>query len=172
MAVRRSRCVAAMTRTSTWIGCAPPTRSNLPLLEDPQECDLRVGRNVADFIQEDGASIRQFKAPRAPLHRSGEGALLMTEQFRGDQSRRQCRAVHTDEGAAGSMRIACGRRVRSIPCPCPSRRKSTLCSLWEPPCQPAKERHAVTSRNQQFLQTWRRCPLRPAAPGFPDGVAP
>src|SRR5580698_9026938 len=31
----------------------PPDSLELPLLQDPQECDLRVGRNVTDFIQED-----------------------------------------------------------------------------------------------------------------------
>ena len=68
-----------------------PDSFEFPLLQDPQQCDLRVGRKVTDFIQEDGAAIRQFKAPEAPLHRSGEGPLLMAEQFRGDQSRRQCK---------------------------------------------------------------------------------
>ncbi len=81
-----------------------PDSFEFPLLQDPQECDLRVGRKVADFIQEDGAAIRQFEAPEAPLHRSGEGPFLMAEQFGGDQTRRQCTAVHTDEGAARSLR--------------------------------------------------------------------
>jgi len=40
-----------------------PDSFEFPLLQDPQQCDLRVGRKVTDFIQEDGAAIRQFKAP-------------------------------------------------------------------------------------------------------------
>ena len=49
------------------------------LLEDPQECGLRVSREFADFIQENGAAICQFKTAKSALHRAGEGAFLMAE---------------------------------------------------------------------------------------------
>src|SRR5258708_9361059 len=45
-------------------------------LQHPQECNLSVQRQLADFVEENGSSVRQFKSTEAALHRSGERALL------------------------------------------------------------------------------------------------
>ena len=62
--------MAAMTRTSTLIGRA--MRSELPLLQHPQERKLGIRCSIADFVEEDGPAIGQFEAAGATLERAGE----------------------------------------------------------------------------------------------------
>src|SRR6185503_7097422 len=62
----------------------------------------RVERELTYFIQEDGAAVGHLEPAESPLQSTGEGASLMTEQFRGDQRRSQRRTVHTDERAPRS----------------------------------------------------------------------
>jgi hypothetical protein len=50
-----------------------------PLLQHAQERDLRLSREVADLVQEDGATMGRFKATQPPLQRPGEGAFLVPE---------------------------------------------------------------------------------------------
>ena len=50
-------------------------------LQDPQECNLSVQRQLADFVEENGSSVRQFKSTDAALHRPGEGALFVAKEF-------------------------------------------------------------------------------------------
>src|SRR5229473_1350709 len=50
-------------------------------LQNMQERDLGLGRQLSDFIEEDRASFGQLKAPQAPLSCPREGALLVAEQF-------------------------------------------------------------------------------------------
>src|SRR5208282_2795647 len=67
------------------------------LLQHSQQRHLDLGRHVADFVQENGPSIRRFKTPEATLGCAGEGALLVTEKLGGDQRLRDCSAIHPDE---------------------------------------------------------------------------
>src|SRR5260370_36783400 len=73
-------------------------------LQNTQESDLRLGRKLSDFIEEDGASFGQLKAPQAPLSCPGEGPLLMAEQFRRDQVAWNCGAVNTGQRSRGTLR--------------------------------------------------------------------
>ena len=57
----------------------------LVLLQNTQEGNLGLGWKFSDFVQEDRASICQFKPTQALLSRAREGALLMAEQLRSDQ---------------------------------------------------------------------------------------
>src|SRR5262245_12189734 len=69
---------------------------DLTLLEHAQQLDLDVGRQIADFVEEDRGAIGQLEAPDLPRQRAGEGALLATEQLALDQRRRDGRAVDAD----------------------------------------------------------------------------
>src|SRR6202045_134375 len=69
----------------------------LPLLQSTQELGLQVHRNIADFIEEQSALIRQFEASTLLDQRSGESTLLMPEQFALYQSRRDGRTVQADK---------------------------------------------------------------------------
>ena len=72
-------------------------RLDLALLDHAQQLVLHLGRDVADLVEEERAARRlaEQAAPR-PL-RAGEGALLVAEQLRLDQRRRQRRAVEGHE---------------------------------------------------------------------------
>src|SRR3984957_4838359 len=68
-------------------------------LQHPQECNLSVKRHLADFIEKNGSSVRQFKSTEAALHRPGERALFMAKEFGGNQRWGKSCAVHAHEGA-------------------------------------------------------------------------
>src|SRR5262249_8902697 len=73
---------------------------DLAFLQHPQECDLRIRQELADFIQEYRAAIGELETAEPPLGGSGEGSLLVAEQLRGDQGWRERRTVHADEGTS------------------------------------------------------------------------
>src|SRR6202140_4526706 len=68
-------------------------------LQHPQECNLSVQRQLANFVEENGSSVRQFKSTEAALHRPGERALFVAKEF--GRNQRWCKscAVHAHEGA-------------------------------------------------------------------------
>src|ERR1700731_2000206 len=68
-------------------------------LQHPQECNLSIKRHLADFVQENGSSVRQFKSTEAALHRPGERALFVAKEFGRNQRWSKSCAVHAHEGA-------------------------------------------------------------------------
>src|SRR3981081_2634210 len=68
-------------------------------LQHPQECNLSVQRHLADFVEENGSSVRQFKSTEAALHRPGERALFVAKEFGRNQRWGKSCAVHAHEGA-------------------------------------------------------------------------
>ena len=66
----------------------------LTLLQDSQKRHLRLGIQLPNFVEEDRASFRQFKAAETSLQSSRKGSLLMPEQLRGDQVAGDRRAIH------------------------------------------------------------------------------
>ena len=65
--------------------CGPSDTLELALLQDAKQRDLRLHRQVADFVEEDGAAVRQLEAAEAPLRRAGERSFLVPKQLRRDQ---------------------------------------------------------------------------------------
>ena len=80
-------------------------------VEHPQQLHLAAQRKVADLVEEQGAAIGRFEAPRARLGGAGEGAALGAEQLGLDQLAGQRAAVHRHERAArdGRVRMHDGR---------------------------------------------------------------
>src|SRR5262249_41246165 len=76
----------------------------LALLKHPEKRELGVRWQVADLVEEDGAAVGKLESAGASLERAGEGALLVTEQLRGDQRGRDSRTVDAHEGARGPRR--------------------------------------------------------------------
>src|SRR5271169_1135009 len=66
-------------------------------LKHPQQCDLDLGRQVANFIQKDRPAIGRFETSEASLGCAGEGALLVTEKLGSNQRLWDCSAIHPDE---------------------------------------------------------------------------
>src|SRR5277367_465098 len=83
----------------------------LALLEHAQERDLRLHREIADFIKEKGSAVSGFKPPHTSLQGAREGAFLVPEKLRGDQRLRDGGAVHADEGSPCAVRspMECAR---------------------------------------------------------------
>src|SRR5436853_2743273 len=59
---------------------------------------------LADFIEKNGAGVRQLEAALPALQSAGECPLLMAKQFRGDEGRRNRGAIHCNESLAGTLR--------------------------------------------------------------------
>ena len=81
----------------------------LALLQHAQQLGLQLDRQVADFVEEDGAGVGHLEFAGAPLGRSGERAALMPEQLALEQAVRNCRAVDGDERRAPARRFEMNR---------------------------------------------------------------
>ena len=71
-------------------------------LDQAQQLHLLGQRNVADLVQEQRAAVGGFHEADLRGRRAGERTLLMAEQFVLEQRLRKARAVHDDEGLAGT----------------------------------------------------------------------
>src|SRR5579863_9023974 len=76
----------------------------LTLLQHAQERDLRLHREIADFIKEKCPAVSGFEPPHASLQGTREGALLVSEKLRGNQRLRDGRTVHADERSRCAVR--------------------------------------------------------------------
>ncbi len=81
-----------------------PNALNFPLLEDSEKCNLSLGREIADLVEENRSSVSRLKTSHALLYRSGEGAFFVSEQLGGNQRRRNCCAIHANKGSGGAVR--------------------------------------------------------------------
>src|SRR5579883_533233 len=72
------------------------------LLEEPQQPDLQGGRDVADFVQEQGASFGCGNAARFVLFGVGKRAGFVAEQLGVEQRVRNRAAVHGHKGLAAA----------------------------------------------------------------------
>src|SRR6266576_902788 len=70
---------------------------DFPLLQDAQQRDLRLGGQVADLIEENGAAVGSLEPSQASLQRAREGALFVTEELGRNEGLLYGRAVHPDE---------------------------------------------------------------------------
>src|SRR5262249_61181031 len=84
-------------------GPFPAAPFELAFLKNSQQPHLRLRWQFSDFVQENGSAVRRFKAARAPLQRSSEGALLMSKKFGGNQRGWNRGAVHPNESAIGAL---------------------------------------------------------------------
>ncbi len=84
---------------------------NLAVLEEAEQDGLHLQAHFADFVQENGAVMRQLEAPWFVAIRTGEAASRVPEQFRFEQCVGECGAVHRDKGPSGARR-ACVNVLR------------------------------------------------------------
>ncbi len=95
----RSRLVAAMTRTSTLTASVPPTRSNGWPSSTRRNLAWMAGliSPISSSIKR--AFVRGLELADLALRGAGERALLVSEEFAGQQAPGQGRAIQTNEGA-------------------------------------------------------------------------
>ena len=74
-------------------------------LQHPKQLDLDFFGQLAHLVQEDRAPVRELESAGPPSDCSGEGAALVPEQFSLDEGRRQCPAVHDDEGLVAAATL-------------------------------------------------------------------
>ena len=78
---------------------------DLLLLEGAQDLGLGLERHVADFVEEQGAPVRNLELALARRGRSGERTLGVAEEFAFDQLLGNRGAVHFDEGTAAAQAL-------------------------------------------------------------------
>ena len=67
------------------------------LLEDTQKFCLKLQRDVADLIEEEGAVVSQFESADFARNRTGKSSLFMTEKFAFQQAEWNRSTVESDE---------------------------------------------------------------------------
>ena len=82
-----------MIRVSTRIGSGCRA-VRLPLLEDAQQLDLDLERQVANLVEENRRLVGQLEASDLPRQGAGERPLLATEQLALEERGGNRRAVH------------------------------------------------------------------------------
>src|SRR6266851_6461122 len=86
------------------------------LLQHSQQCDLDLGRQVANFVQKNCPAACRFEPSEASLGCTGESALLVTKKLGRNQRLWDCSAIHPDEcpiGAFGSFMDAASYQLLS-----------------------------------------------------------
>ncbi len=71
----------------------------LPLLQQPQELDLDRGRQVADFVDEQGSALGRLHPPGLVPVGAGERAFAVAEKLRLEKRLRQGGAIDRDHGS-------------------------------------------------------------------------
>src|SRR5690606_31732940 len=80
-----------------------------PILQQLQQLRLQPQLDLADLVEEQRAAVGRLDQTDAALARIGERALLVTEQLRLEQVRRQVRAVDLDERAIPARAVVVHR---------------------------------------------------------------
>ena len=64
---------------------------------------MKFQRQIADFVEEQGAVVSSFKTANMPLHSAGKGPLFVAKQLAFEQSRRQRTAIERDKGLPATL---------------------------------------------------------------------
>src|SRR5882762_5908779 len=146
----------------------------LTLLQDPQERDLRLGWEIADFIEKNRAAFGEFEPPQALVYRSRERSPLVAEQFGCDQGWLDGCAVEADHRPRRPMGAGMDRlRDPLLPRPCFSEdengrigRRYHLYPVHHRPERRALADHRVENGSRSLPA--RGCSLRRARHRLPD----
>ena len=79
------------------------------ILQEPQQLDLQPQRDVADFVEEERASLGVFDTPLSLLCRSGKGPFFVSEQLALEQRLRNGTAVDGNKRPRSSGTLAVDR---------------------------------------------------------------
>jgi hypothetical protein len=111
--------VAAITRTSI-LRVRPAPSGRISLLQDTQQLDLKRGRNLADLVEEDRATIGALEQADMIVDGAGKRALLVAEQLGFEQFVGQRAAVFDHERLVPAQRpVTKQRAASSLPVPEP-----------------------------------------------------
>src|SRR3990167_5375395 len=97
----------------------------LPFLEHAEQLRLKVERQLADLVQEDGPSVGQLEAADLPRERPREGALLVAEQLALEESAGMAAQFTFTSGLCRrALRSWRARATNSLPVPVSPRRRT------------------------------------------------
>ena len=97
--------VAAMTRTSTLMGCVAPTGDEALFVERAQHLGLRLEAHVADFVEKKRAAVGAFESAAFFRRPAGDGAVPIAEELALDEVLGDGRAVQLDEDAVAAQAL-------------------------------------------------------------------
>src|SRR6266481_10131744 len=87
------------------VGAAGPVVADwleFAFLENAQQFGLRLGREIADLVEEQSAAVGELKASHSILQRSAEGSLDVSKELALKQFARNGGAVHLDQRTRAS----------------------------------------------------------------------
>src|SRR6185295_3271335 len=84
-------------------------RIDLPRLQGAQQLDLRIERQLANLIEEQGAAGGLLELANSLVDRARKGAPLVAKQDTFDQVFRDGTAVHRDEGSLLALALTLDR---------------------------------------------------------------
>ncbi len=96
--------MAAITRTSTRRVCEEPTRSSSPRSSTRSSLAWSGERQVADFVEEEGAAVGRFEAAHAVGLGVGKSAAHVAEKLAFESAVGQAADVDGDQRLAGARR--------------------------------------------------------------------
>ena len=162
--LRRSRLVAATTRTSTGMGSLPPTRRIVALLERAQELRLQRRGSSPISSRKQRAAVGRLEQAAPGGDGAGERAALVAEQLGLEQRLGQRRAVDRHERAVGARaaRRGCARATSSLPVPVSPSMSTVASSAGHARDQLVDLRHLVRLAHQRVdalprLSSSRNC---------------
>ena len=91
--------MAAMTRTSTWMGCDGADGVEALFVESAQDLGLGLEAHVADFVEEEGAAVGALEGAALFGGAAGDGAVAVAEELGLDVVLGDGGAVELDEDA-------------------------------------------------------------------------
>jgi hypothetical protein len=103
--------IAVGRRDVAHVDAPGPNRADstdLATLEDAKQLRLDTQRQLAHFVEEEGASLGRLDETGPARDRAREGAFLVAEQLALEQGLRKLGAVEGDERSAASRRIVHG----------------------------------------------------------------
>ena len=84
------------------LGVVTADPDDFPILDDAQHRGLNVQGHIADFIEKNGALVRQFKFARGTVFvGAGKGAPFISEEFACHQFPGKGSAVYRNKGTGG-----------------------------------------------------------------------
>jgi hypothetical protein len=101
-------------------GCTSD-RLESPLLQHTQQLALEFQRQLAHFVEKDGAAIGEREPSLAARRRARERALLVPEELALNEGGRNGGAIHRHQRLFTTLCWRRGWRGQTVPCPCRSR---------------------------------------------------
>ena len=162
-ACRRSRLLAASTRTSDADFLIAADAREAAGLENAQQSNLHLDRHLGHLVEKQRAAVGAFEAAAVRPRGAGEAAALVAEQFAFDQILGDRAAIDRDERPVLARERVGAASSRPVPCPSRFHRESSP-APWNATVDRARERgrasvgmRRTADRNARDVFRWISC---------------